>query len=153
MPCILELGGKSPMIVDKSADLTYSAKKAAFGGFINFGQTCIRPDYCLVEYTVVHKFLEELEKIMKDLHKDGKCKDILGHSISNFHYERVCYLLKDHKGTVVIGNSKAHIDKNLEPTVVLNPVVNSPLMTEEIFGPILPVITYKNIDEAINFIV
>ena len=101
---------------------------------------------------MVHQFLQELEKFIKELHDDGKCKEILGHAINNFHYDRVCSLLTDHKGTVVIGNSRAHIDKKLEPTVVLNPVSSSPLMTEEIFGPILPIITYKNIDEAINFI-
>ena len=91
IPCILELGGKSPLIVDKSANLEYAAMKAALGAFINFGQTCIRPDYCLVEYTVIHKFVEELKKNLKDYDKD-----ILGHSISGFHYERVCQLLADH---------------------------------------------------------
>lgn len=66
VPCILELGGKSPMIVDKGADCVYSGVKAALGAFCNFGQTCIRPDYCLVEYTMVHKFVDELSKQLKD---------------------------------------------------------------------------------------
>jgi aldehyde dehydrogenase (NAD+) len=91
VPCILELGGKSPLIVDKTADVNYAAMKTALGAFINFGQTCVRPDYCLVEYTMVHKFIEELKSNLKDYDKG-----ILGHSISTFHHERVCKLLKDH---------------------------------------------------------
>lgn len=86
-------------------------------------------------------------------HDDGKCRDLLGKAISDFHHERICALLKDHQGTVVIGNANAHIDKDLKPTVILNPSPESPIMQEEIFGPLLPVITYKNIDEAIAFIV
>lgn len=152
VPCILELGSKSPLIVDKSADIAYTALKVAFGSFLNYGQTCIRPDYCLVEYTVVVKFVEELDKQLRELYNGGKNKDLLGHSINSFHYDRVCALLADHKGTVVAGNPNAHIDKKLEPTIVLNPSPNSPLMKEEIFGPIVPILTYKTIDEAIKII-
>ena len=89
---------------------------------------------------------------MDAIHKDGKCTDLLGKAINDFHHERICALFKDHKGTVIIGNANAHIDKNLTPTVIFNPSPTSPLMKEEIFGPILPIITYKNIDEAISFV-
>jgi aldehyde dehydrogenase (NAD+) len=76
----------------------------------------------------------------------------LGHSISQFHHKRVCKLLANHGGTVVIGNANAHKDNILQPTVILNPSLKSPLMKEEIFGPLLPIITYMNIEQAIEII-
>ena len=75
-----------------------------------------------------------------------------GKIINEFHYNRLCDLFKDHGGQVVIGNSNAHIDRNLKPSVILNPNKDSSLMKEEIFGPIFPLLTYKNIDEAIEYI-
>jgi aldehyde dehydrogenase (NAD+) len=72
--------------------------------------------------------------------------------INEFHYKRVCNLLKDHGGKVLHGNPNAHLDFNLKPTIVLNPNKNSQLMKEEIFGPIFPILTYKDINEAINYI-
>jgi aldehyde dehydrogenase (NAD+) len=148
----LELGGKSPCIIDKGADLAYTASKMAFSCFFNFGQTCTRPDYILIDYTLVGKFVDELKTKMKTLHNDGKSIDLLGNAINDFHHERLCALFKDHQGTVVIGNVNAHIDKDLQPSVILNPSTDSPLMKDEIFGPIVPIITVKNIDEAIDFI-
>ena len=76
----------------------------------------------------------------------------MGSIINDFHKNRVCDLLKDHQGTVVVGNANAHEDKNIIPTVVVNPNVDSALMKEEVFGPILPIITYADIDEAIKFV-
>jgi aldehyde dehydrogenase (NAD+) len=82
----------------------------------------------------------------------GKITDNLGRVVNNFHKERICELFKDHQGTVVYGNGNAHNDKNLIPSIILNPSPDSPLMQEEIFGPILPIITTKSIDEAIEFV-
>ena len=75
-----------------------------------------------------------------------------GKIINEFHYKRLCDLFKDHGGEVVIGNQNAHLDSNLQPSVILNPIKDSPLMKEEIFGPIFPLLTYENIDEAIEYI-
>ncbi len=152
VPCILELGGKSPCIIDKGADLAYAASKLSFSCYFNFGQTCTRPDYVLIEYSLVNKFIDELKLKIKTQHDNGQCKDLLGNAINDFHHERLCSLFKDHQGTVVIGNSNAHNDKDLKPSAVLNPSPDSPLMKDEIFGPIMPIITYKNIDEAVEFI-
>ena len=84
--------------------------------------------------------------------KNGEIKETLGKVINDFHKERLCALMADHGGTVIAGNPNAHEDKNLLPTVIMNPLVTSPLMQEEIFGPILPIMTYKTIEEAISFI-
>jgi len=144
VPCILELGGKCPMIIDESCDLEYTAKKAAAMGFLNSGQLCIRSDYILVHTTLADKFLTKLKANMDKIYSNGS-KATLGKVINNFHLERCCKLLADHGGTVIEGNANANQDKNLLPTVILNPNINSPLMKEEIFGPILPVFTYRNI--------
>jgi len=93
-----------------------------------------------------------LEKIMEKMYKGGKDKESLGNVINDFHKNRLCALLADHGGTVLIGNANAHEDKNLTPTVILNPLETSPMMKEEIFGPILPIITYNTIEDAIKFI-
>lgn len=152
VPCILELGGKSPSIVDESADIAYAAKKIAFGRFINCGQTCVAPDYVLVHYSKVEKFVSEMNKAIKDIWQEGKNTADMGHMVNEFHTNRVCSLLKDHQGNVLIGNANAHEDKNLTPTVVLNPSKDSPLMKDEIFGPILPLFSFNHIDEAIKMV-
>ena len=83
------------------------------------------------------------------MYNDNKNEGLSGHVINEFHYNRLCDLLKDCGGEVVMGNANAHNDKKLEPTIVLNPDRNSPLMRDEIFGPIWPLLTYKTIDEVI----
>lgn len=113
MPCILELGGKSPCVIDKGADLVYTASKIAHNSFFNFGQICTRPDYILIDYQLVSKFVEELKAKVLLLHNNGKNKELLGNAINDFHHERICALFKDHQGTVIIGNSNAHLDKDL----------------------------------------
>ena len=84
---------------------------------------------------------------------DGRDEEKSGKIVTAFHYKRLCGMLADHGGTVLHGNPNAHEDMSLSPTVVLNPKKDSTMMTEEIFGPIIPIITYKNIDEAIKYIV
>ena len=127
-PCLLELGGKSPCIIDKSANVKFAAEKMAFFAFLNSGQICIRPDYVLIENSLVPQFLKHLEAALKLYHNDGATKDILGKIISDFHRDRLCDLMKDHGGTVVCGNANAHQDKNLTPTVIMNPLEDSPVM-------------------------
>lgn len=152
VPCILELGGKSPVVVDKSADVEFAAMKLAHIAFMNSGQLCIRSDYVLCEHSLVQDLIKQLKKQIEKQTKEGSNHENNGKVINEFHQNRLCKLLSDHGGTVVIGNENAHQDKNLTPTVVLNPLSESPLMQDETFGPILPIIPVKNIDEAIKFI-
>ena len=137
------------MIIDKGCDLDYAANKCASVGFLNSGQTCIRNDYVLIESSLANAFITKLKSHMENIYKT---KDTLGKVINQFHYDRICKLMEDHQGTVVIGNPNVHEDKNLTPAVILQPSKDSPIMKEEIFGPLLPVYTYKNIDEAIEFV-
>lgn len=89
-------------------------------------------------------FIGKLKANMEKIYLNGTKKATLGKVINDFHHDRCCKLLADHGGTVIEGNANADVDKNLLPTVVLNPSLDSALMKEEIFGPILPVFTYKN---------
>ena len=84
--------------------------------------------------------------------QNGENPATSGKIINEFHYNRICDLFKDHGGEVVMGNPNAHVDKNLQPSIVLNPKKDSPLMTEEVFGPIFPLLTYKDLDEAIEYV-
>mmetsp|Transcript_55617 Transcript_55617/g.76448 ORF Transcript_55617/g.76448 Transcript_55617/m.76448 type:complete len:233 (+) Transcript_55617:767-1465(+) len=118
----------------------------------NFGQTCIRPDYTLVDADIAQKFVDKLKHYLGKFYSEGKDKSALGTAVNDFHHKRICNLLKDHGGHLCYGNENAPNDFNMKPAIVLNPLEDSPLMKEEIFGPILPVITYKTIDEAIKFI-
>lgn len=92
------------------------------------------------------------KKQLKNGYNDGKTPEDSGKIVADFHYKRLCGFLEDHGGKVLVGNPNAHVDFNLEPTVILNPRKDSAVMMEEIFGPILPIITYKNLDEAITYI-
>lgn len=152
VPCILELGGKCPLIVDEGCNLAYAAEKVAAMAFMNSGQLCIRCDYILVHNNLADSFLNKLKANMQSIYKKGTDRATLGNCINDFHQERCIKLLEDHQGTLIEGNPDTGEDKNLIPSVVLNPSLEAPLMKEEIFGPILPVFTYKNIGEAIEFI-
>lgn len=152
VPCILELGGKSPCVIDDSADIEFAAKKVAFGRYLNAGQICIAPDFCLVSAKVQDKFIEYLKKYITEFWDDGKNKADYGNVINDFHNDRICSMLQDHKGTVLVGNANASSDKNLLPTIILNPSTESRVMKEEIFGPILPIITFQAFDEAVKLI-
>lgn len=93
-----------------------------------------------------------MKEQLKIGYNNGDTVEENGKLVNEFHYNRVCDLLKDHGGEVVFGNPNAPTDKNLKPTLVLNPSKNSPIMTEEIFGPLFPVFTYKNLDEPLEYI-
>ena len=100
----------------------------------------------LIESSLANNFIAKLKGYIKSGFSDKKA---LGNVINQFHHDRLCKLMEDHQGAVVVGNPNAHEDKNLTPSVILNPSPEAPIMKEEIFGPLLPVFTYKNIDEAI----
>ena len=116
---------------------------------MNSGQLCIRSDFVLIESSLANAFISKLKEYTQKGFSDKKA---LGNVINQFHHDRLCKLMEDHQGAVVIGNPNSYEDKNLTPSVILNPSPESAIMKEEIFGPLLPVFTYKNIDEAIQFI-
>lgn len=148
-PVTLELGGKSPVIVDETTNLKLAAKRIAFGKVLNAGQTCLAPDYLLIQETVKEKFLEEYAKALKEFFPDGDMSN-LSVIINEKHFQRVTRLLNGENA--VIGG---HIDESrrfVEPTVLVDITPESPIMQEEIFAPILPVMTYVDIEECIKYI-
>ena len=154
VPVMLELGGKSPMIVDKSVDLEYAAAKAAQHSFFNSGQVCIRADYQIVHQSILDEFLKKVVHYAEQMTQGGKLQTFTGKVINDPSTQRLCDLLnpEDHKGKVIYGNQNAFADRKLTPTIVVNPDLNSGMMKDEIFGPIMPVVTFSRIEEAIALI-
>jgi len=152
-PVTLELGGKSPTIVDQNVDLTVVARRLAWGAFLNAGQTCIRPDYVLTLKDQVDPLVERLKVSIAEFfgNSDKADSDELGRIVNDRHFSRVSKLLEDSKGKVVLGGEKDASQKYIAPTVVLVEKEDA-LMKGEIFGPILPIVVVKDIDEAIDFI-
>jgi len=150
-PTTLELGGKSPCIIDSSAPIRKTAKRIVWGKFINCGQTCIAPDYILVEKNIktvlINKIIEEIEIAFTK--KIENSKDY-GRIIHKNHLDKLLKSLKNQK--IIYGgvNNKKHL--YLSPTIVDEPDLNSELMLEEIFGPILPIISYENNDKIFKII-
>jgi len=146
-PVTLELGGKSPCIVHKDAHIKHAAKRIAWGKYLNAGQTCIAPDYIYVHEAVKDVFIKTLKTYVKKLYSDHPLKnESYTRIIHKNHFNRLKEFLND--GEVVIGG-KVDTDKLLiEPTVMTNITWENRIMKEEIFGPILPVLTYGNLPEV-----
>lgn len=150
-PVVLELGGKSPVIVDRSADIRVAAKRIAWGKTLNAGQTCIAPDYLLIHRDVKEQFVEEYQKAIKDLHgSDVSRSKYYVRMVSDKAFERVAGYIDD--GVVRVGGRVDASERYIEPTLLDNVAVDSAVMREEIFGPVLPMITIGSIDEAVDFI-
>lgn len=152
-PLTLELGGKSPCIVEKSADLDLAAKRIAFGKLINAGQTCVAPDYLLVDKSVKDALIPRLQKELAVVLKDRDYFDKnYPRIVNDKHFKRLLALL-DHQNILPAGGRIVdEKSRRLSPVLVDEPDPESPLMREEIFGPILPVLSYEKLEEALNFI-
>ncbi len=149
-PVTLELGGKSPVIVSADADIEVAAKRIAWTKLINSGQICIAPDYVLAEAPIRDKLVDEIKKAVTAFEAENATG---GKRIVNErHFNRLTAALAATKGDVAIGGGSDAASLNIQPTVVVDPAVDEPLMTDEIFGPILPVVTVRNLDEAIEFV-
>jgi aldehyde dehydrogenase (NAD+) len=150
-PVTLELGGKSPCIVLPDADLDVAARRITWGKFTNAGQTCIAPDYILTDAKTASLLIEKIQKeVTKMFGDDPSESSDFGRIVNQFHFDRLQSLLGDSE--IVIGGESRREERYLAPTV-LHPVdVNSPLMQNEIFGPLLPIVEITGLDEAINFI-
>lgn len=146
-PVVLELGGKSPCIIDKSADIKRAAKRLAWGKTLNSGQTCIAPDYILIHKDIKDAFVKEFAKEMKVLHgEDIKADRHYVRMVNEKAFERVTGYFKD--GDIIYGGRTDAATRFIEPTIIENVALDSPLMTEEIFGPVFPMITLEgNTDE------
>ncbi len=155
----LELGGKSPTIVTKSAKVKEAAARIAAGKFLNNGQTCLAPDYILVDETIAEDLVQELAKKIEAAYAPDKNpieqSPDYGRVVNNKHFERVKSLVDDAKekgATIAFGGTLNEGSNFIEPTILKNVSQQSRIMQEEIFGPVLPVIPYKNLNEAISII-
>jgi aldehyde dehydrogenase (NAD+) len=149
-PVTLELGGKSPVIVSADADIKVAAKRIAWTKLINSGQICIAPDYVLAEAPIRDELVDEIKKAVAGFEAENATG---GKRIVNErHFNRLTTALAATKGEIVIGGGSDASSLNIQPTVVVDPAIDEPLMTDEIFGPILPVVTVRNLDEAIEFV-
>jgi aldehyde dehydrogenase (NAD+) len=148
-PVTLELGGKSPVIVAADADVEVAAKRIAWTKLINSGQICIAPDYVLADATI----RDELVSKIADAVAAFEAGNSGGKRIVNErHFNRLTTALAATKGTVALGGGSDAATIEIQPTVVVDPAVDEPLMTDEIFGPILPIVTVQSLDEAIDFV-
>lgn len=147
-PAILELGGKSPCIVDESAKIPLAAKRIVFGKYLNCGQTCVAPDYILCHKDIKDEFVKEVKKqIEKQYGKNPLENSDYGKIINQKHFERVSSLINTEK--VVHGGKTNPETLQIEPTVLDNVTWDDAVMQEEIFGPIMPILTYENLDQVI----
>ncbi|MDD3117858.1 MAG: aldehyde dehydrogenase [Victivallales bacterium] len=150
-PVILELGGKSPCIVDEDAMVWLASRRICWGKFLNAGQTCVAPDYLLLHRDVKKRFLETMQNsLLRQFGPDPKTSPDYPRIINERHFDRLAALLDS--GKAVIGGQTDREQKYIAPTVLDEVSPDSPVMTEEIFGPILPIIEFTHLEEALNFV-
>ena len=151
VPVTLELGGKSPCIVDKTAKLELAAKRIVWGKFLNCGQTCVAPDYILCHESVQEKLVTELKKqIAVQFGNDPLNNPTYGKIINQKHFERLSWLINQNK--VACGGRTDASTLKIEPTVMVNVTWDDAVMGQEIFGPILPILTYKTDEEMMGVV-
>ena len=150
-PVVLELGGKSPCIVDANADIKIAARRIAWGKTLNAGQTCIAPDYLLIHSSRKEEFIKEFGKALTRLHgNDIKASQHFVRLVNENAFNRVSGYLKD--GKIALGGATDAKERYIEPTLLTDVPLTSPVMQEEIFGPVLPMIPFNDRTEAIKFI-
>ena len=149
-PVTLELGGKSPVIVAADADLDVAARRIAWIKLLNSGQTCIAPDYVLVDRAVKDRFVDAMSATLTAFRTDTPDAGLP--IVNERHYERLRGYLEASKGTIVIGGETSDPERRIEPTVIVDPDLDEPAMREEIFGPLLPIVGVDDMDEAMQFV-
>lgn len=151
-PITLELGGKSPCIVDQNANLDIAARRIIWGKFSNAGQTCVAPDYVLAHETIKEALLDRMQHVLHEFYgKNPKNSPDYGRIINAHHHQRLMNLLSG-SGDIYIGGEADANDNYIAPTLLHRVLSNAPVMEDEIFGPILPILEIKNIEMAIEFI-
>lgn len=150
-PVTLELGGKSPCIVDKTCHLKLAAARIAFGKYLNCGQTCVAPDYLLIDRSIKEEFLEIFYHTVAEMYgRDALANPDYGKIINQKHYQRLCGLLEEDK--IVFGGQKNPETMQIAPTVMDGVTGEDAVMQEEIFGPILPVLVFDELEQAFEFV-
>lgn len=148
-PVTLELGGKSPCIIDASANLTYASTRIIWGKMCNAGQTCIAPDYIFVHSSVKEKFIEECKKVLNAFYGvDPSKSNSFDRIINTKHFERLEKLMQ--QGRIIVGGQINKNDLYIAPTLIDQVTWQDPIMQEEIFGPLLPIISFDSLDEVIQ---
>ena len=146
-PVSLELGGKSPCIIDETSDIDIAAKRVAWGKFLNAGQTCVAPDYVLVHKSIHDKFTQKLIEYIKSFYYvKGRLTDNFPWIINERHAQRIEGLIDQEK--LIFGGKR--IERLIEPTILDNCTYQDNVMQEEIFGPVLPILTFESLDEVIS---
>ncbi len=155
-PVTLELGGKSPAIIDETANISAAAKKLTWGKWLNVGQTCIAPDYVLIHESKKEEFISKLKDCLtKSFGAEPQKSPDMGRIVNNKNFLRVKGLLDDavkNGAKVEVGGNAIEEENYIAPTILSNVTLDSKVMQEEIFGPLLPVVTYKNLDEAMALV-
>ncbi|XP_037022245.2 aldehyde dehydrogenase, dimeric NADP-preferring isoform X2 [Artibeus jamaicensis] len=150
-PVTLELGGKSPCYVDKDCDLDLACRRIAWGKYMNSGQTCVAPDYILCDPSIQNQLVEKLKKSVKEFYgEDAKKSPDYGRIINSRHFQRVMGLLEGQK--VAYGGTGDAATRYIDPTILTDVDPETPVMQEEIFGPIMPIVCVRSLEEAIQFI-
>ncbi|KAK6468612.1 aldehyde dehydrogenase family 3 member B1 [Huso huso] len=152
-PVTLELGGKSPALVEGSCDVTATARRLVWARFFNAGQSCVAPDYVLCSPETRRLLLPALRDCITQLYgtEPRESRDF-GRIINQRHFERIRDLLSNSQGRVEIGGETEEGERYIAPTVLVDVSESDPVMQEEIFGPVLPILTVESLEEAINFI-
>jgi len=152
-PVTLELGGKSPTYVDGTADLDAVAKRLAWGKFVNAGQTCVAPDYVLVTADIRDELASKVSSAIVELYgTDIRGNAEYGRIVNASHFDRLTGLIDESNGRVAHGGAHDRADLFIEPTILVDTPRSAPVMSQEIFGPLLPLITVDGVDDAINYI-
>ncbi|XP_066221062.1 aldehyde dehydrogenase, dimeric NADP-preferring-like [Saccopteryx leptura] len=150
-PVTLELGGKSPCYVDKDCDLDTACRRIAWGKYMNSGQTCVAPDYILCDPSIQNQVVEKLIKAVKEFYgEDAQKSRDYGRMINDRHFQRVMGLIEGQK--VAYGGTGDAATRYIAPTILTDVDPESPVMQEEIFGPVMPIVCVRSLDEAIRFI-
>jgi len=154
-PVVLELGGKSPCIIDKTADLYVAAHRAGWGALMNCGQTCVRPDYFMVHEDVADQFIQQLRDTIHEFYGgDAKNSEWFGRLVNDAAYKRLMRCVEDARDRIVIGGDHDESQRFIEPTVFdfgtdFEAFMNSQLMADENFGPLIPIFRYRDLDNQV----
>lgn len=151
IPVTLELGGKSPVIVDESADIKVAAQRIIWGKILNAGQTCVAPDYLVVHESVKGELIQEMKKNIRDFFGENiQESDYFGRIINEKNFNRIKTIIEKDIDNVIYGGSYNEKEKFIEPTFIEIKSSEAASMSDEIFGPVLPIISYNNLDNAIK---
>jgi len=153
VPHTLELGGKSPTIIDETADLKKAAQRILWGKLINSGQTCIAPDYLVAHESIKDELIEQLKTTIQEFYgEDIQSNEQYGRIVNERHFDRLAKIIEEDHEHIVSGGEHDRSDKFIAPTILDNITWSNAAMKDEIFGPILPVLTYSQLDDAISMI-